>query len=335
MRCRTAATASLDQLGTPAAFDRAVRLNNAGPSTALERAARRGKPYLQVSCTHETIRGSQKNYDAYPARPEVRIQQLGRRMHIGKLPLSSTMLAMAVGFGSALPAHADYFRCVDRTGTVYNVRQALGSKYMGFFSSCKAVIELDKAAEEPEAEQPGSVSQHFQGAVVELPAEAHEQPGLTRNARVQDSGRRIAFKPGSRAALYVQVEPYIHQIASEYRLDPLLLTAIIRVESGFNTRAVSPKGALGLMQVMPATGERYGIAKKQLLDPMTNIRTGAKYLVDLAGMFGNRIDLVLAGYNAGEGAVRQHQNRIPPYPETVDYVDSVLRYYRSYRSASY
>ncbi len=250
-------------------------------------------------------------------------------MHIAKLPLSSTLLAMAVGLGSTLPAHANYFRCVDRAGTVYNVRQALGSKYMAFFSSCEAVIALDKAVEEHE------VSRHFQGAVVEFPADAYQQPELTQDAAVQNTGRRTAFKPGSRAALYVQVEPYIHQVASEYRLDPLLLTAIIRVESGFNTSAVSPKGALGLMQVMPATGERYGIAKKQLLDPMTNIRTGAKYLVDLAGMFDNRIDLVLAGYNAGEGAVRQHRNRIPPYPETLDYVDSVLRYYRSYRSASY
>lgn len=285
--------------------------------------------------TQGTIRKSQKNYNAYPDALKFAYRHLGRRMHIGKLPRSLTMLAMVAGFGSPLPAHADYFRCVDQAGTVYNVRQALGSKYMAFFSSCEAVIELDKAAEEHEADLPGSVSQHPPGAVVEFPAEAYERPALTRDAPVQDTGRRAALKPGGRAALYVQVEPYIHQVASEYRLDPLLLTAIIRVESGFNTSAVSPKGALGLMQVMPATGERYGIAKKQLLDPMTNIRTGAKYLVDLAGMFGNQIDLVLAGYNAGEGAVRRHENRIPPYPETVDYVDSVLRYYRGYRSASY
>lgn len=112
-------------------------------------------------------------------------------------------------------------------------------------------------------------------------------------------------------------------------LDPALLQAVIRVESGFNPAAVSSKGAMGLMQLMPATAKRYGVG--DAFDPLQNIRGGTKYLKDLLQMFGQDIELVLAAYNAGENAVIRHGRRIPPYQETLNYVPKVMRHYDALR----
>ena len=114
-------------------------------------------------------------------------------------------------------------------------------------------------------------------------------------------------------------------------LDPVLLQALIRVESGFNPAAVSPKGAMGLMQLMPATAKRYGV--DDAFDPLQNIRGGSKYLKDLWQMFDQDIELVLAAYNAGENAVIRHGRRIPPYRETINYVPKVMRHYDALRKA--
>jgi soluble lytic murein transglycosylase-like protein len=103
----------------------------------------------------------------------------------------------------------------------------------------------------------------------------------------------------------------------------------VTVESAYNPRAKSPKGATGLMQVMPATGKRYGITN--LLNPLDNLRAGARYLRDLLAMFDNNLRLVIAAYNAGEGAVMRSGNNVPNYPETKAYVPRVLQHYESYR----
>ena len=133
-------------------------------------------------------------------------------------------------------------------------------------------------------------------------------------------------------------ETLLEQAARDYSLEPALLKAIMAAESGFNPTAVSPKGALGLMQLMPATAERYGVAgdnKKtigqKLFDPKTNIRLGARYLRDLRAMFPGKQDLVIASYNAGEGAVQKYRNTIPPYPETRNYVQLVTQFYQFYQ----
>jgi soluble lytic murein transglycosylase-like protein len=123
----------------------------------------------------------------------------------------------------------------------------------------------------------------------------------------------------------------IEDEARSHGLDPVLLQALIRVESGFNPAAVSPKGAMGLMQLMPATAKRYGVG--DALDPLQNIRGGTKYLKDLWQMFDQDIELVLAAYNAGENAVIRHGRRIPPYQETLDYVPKVMRHYDALRKA--
>ncbi|MBL8430657.1 MAG: lytic transglycosylase domain-containing protein [Dechloromonas sp.] len=109
-------------------------------------------------------------------------------------------------------------------------------------------------------------------------------------------------------------------------VDAKLLHAVITVESGYNRGAVSPKGATGLMQLMPATARRYGTFN--LLDANENIRAGASYLRDLLVMFDNNIELALAAYNAGENAVIRHGRRLPPYVETQRYVPLVVAHYR-------
>jgi len=133
----------------------------------------------------------------------------------------------------------------------------------------------------------------------------------------------------------------LEQAAREFALEPALLKAIASAESGFDPDAVSPKGAIGLMQVMPATAERYGLVgdarrslAQKLRDPRTNIRLGARYLADLTRLYPRQPRLVIASYNAGEGAVQQYQHTIPPYRETRDYVELVSALYAAYRSTA-
>ncbi len=118
----------------------------------------------------------------------------------------------------------------------------------------------------------------------------------------------------------------IQQIALKHSLDYQLIDAVILVESAYNPKAVSPKGAMGLMQLMPATAERFNVADP--FDPADNINGGARYLRWLMQRFDGNLQLVLAAYNAGEGAVARNGNQIPPYAETQTYVKRVLGIYK-------
>jgi soluble lytic murein transglycosylase-like protein len=126
-------------------------------------------------------------------------------------------------------------------------------------------------------------------------------------------------------AVHVEHAARVHGVEAD------LIAAVIKVESGFNTRAVSPKGARGLMQLMPGTGKRYGAV--DLHDPRINVLAGTAYLRDLLLLFRGRLDLALAGYNAGENAVLRYNERIPPYAETQHYVTAVLSEYRRLRAS--
>jgi len=117
----------------------------------------------------------------------------------------------------------------------------------------------------------------------------------------------------------------IKEIAKEYDLEPSLIHSIILIESDYNSRAVSNKGAMGLMQLMPATAERYGV--RNPFDPRENIMGGAKYLKDLCKLYYNSTDHVLAAYNAGQTAIKKYGG-IPPYPETINYIEKVKATYR-------
>ncbi len=119
----------------------------------------------------------------------------------------------------------------------------------------------------------------------------------------------------------------IEAAALRHRLHPELLAAVARVESGFDVRAVSPKGAGGVLQLMPATARRFGVRDR--FDPAQNVEAGARYLSWLLDRYGDRVDLALAGYNAGEGAVDRHSG-VPPYRETLLYVHKVLEHAARY-----
>jgi len=123
-----------------------------------------------------------------------------------------------------------------------------------------------------------------------------------------------------------EYSPWIQAAATRYRLPEALLHAVIQVESNYNPNAISPKGATGLMQLMPGTGKQYGVT--QLTDPQSNIDGGAKYLRFLLDLFNQDLSLALAGYNAGENAVKRYNNTIPPYAETQGYVKKVTELYQ-------
>jgi len=125
----------------------------------------------------------------------------------------------------------------------------------------------------------------------------------------------------------VQFDPIIENAASAAALEPALLRAVIVVESGFNARALSKRGAAGLMQLMPETARRYGASDR--FDPKQNIHAGARYLKALIRRYDNDIQLALAAYNAGEDAVDRCGRCIPPYRETQAYVPKVWRVYQT------
>jgi soluble lytic murein transglycosylase-like protein len=123
-----------------------------------------------------------------------------------------------------------------------------------------------------------------------------------------------------------QYDGVISVAAKAATIQAALVRAVIVVESGFNPRAVSKKGAIGLMQLQPATAKRYGV--KNIYDPEQNVRAGAHYLSDLLNRFDSNLELALAAYNAGEEAVERYGRHVPPYRETLAYVPSVMKVYQ-------
>ena len=202
-------------------------------------------------------------------------------------------------------AQADMWTYVDARGVKHFASSQLDSHYKLMFHGMPA----------PDAASAG-------GAI----------PGVSRLVSATlpaKSISRLELSPG-----FLAVKPHVRAAADVNQLDMALLQAVIATESGFNATAVSPKGAVGLMQVMPATGKRYGLTSDhsgtvaaKLTDPKTNIHTGARYLRDLINLFPGQLELAVAAYNAGEGAVQKAGNRIPNYKETQNYVRSVMQLY--------
>jgi len=122
-----------------------------------------------------------------------------------------------------------------------------------------------------------------------------------------------------------RVDGLIRFYGSQNGVDPFLIYCLMSQESKFTSGAISPKGAMGLMQLMPGTAARYGVTNPY--DVAQNISGGTRYLKDLLKMFNGRVDLALAGYNAGEGAVMKYGNTIPPYNETQNYVKLIIKRY--------
>ena len=141
-------------------------------------------------------------------------------------------------------------------------------------------------------------------------------------ATVAQAGKKASGWSTGRPGL----DSLIRQNGNKYGVDPYLIFLVMEQESHFNTHALSPKGARGLMQLMPGTAARFGVRRAH--DAAQNISGGTRYLRELLNRFNNRVDLVLASYNAGEGAVAKFGNKVPPYKETRNYVKKIAYRYK-------
>ena len=134
--------------------------------------------------------------------------------------------------------------------------------------------------------------------------------------------RGVGVRSGAQALPSVEIQQLVALVAKRVDLSPELLHAVIRAESRYDAKAVSHKGAIGLMQLLPSTGRRFGAT--DLYSAEQNVVAGATYLKWLMGLFGEDLELALAAYNAGEQAVIRAGRRVPPYPETQAYVRAVM-----------
>ena len=148
---------------------------------------------------------------------------------------------------------------------------------------------------------------------------------IARIEREQPASANVKWSEGGWSSGNGHIDSLIKMNAARYGIDPYLVFCVIEQESQFKQYARSPKGAQGLMQLMPATARRLGV--KRPYDPAENISGGTRYLKELMTMFGGRVDLVLASYNAGEGAVMKYGRQVPPYRETREYVKKIGKRY--------
>ena len=229
---------------------------------------------------------------------------------------AARLLLAGAGLLALSPAaHADLWAYVDEFGITHFAGEALDDRYKLFFKG--ELYDSSKQGLQPRGDKRGDSAAQ----------------GL--NART----RSLSFFDVS--PRYKSVRPHLQKAAERTGVEYDLLKAVIAVESGFDADAVSPKGAVGLMQIMPATAERFGVAanktrsiEQQLADPSVNIPAGARYLRYLMGMFPGRLDLVLAAYNAGEGAVKKFGQAVPPYKETLNYVKAVTGIYEQLQASN-
>ncbi|MDH3392683.1 MAG: transglycosylase SLT domain-containing protein [Desulfobulbaceae bacterium] len=143
-------------------------------------------------------------------------------------------------------------------------------------------------------------------------------------------GSRFNLKSSKKRAPRGSIESYIQEAARRYNVDPLLVRAVIKVESDFDHRAVSNKGAMGLMQLMPETASDLRVHDPY--DPRANIMGGTCYLGKMISRFNGNLSLGLAAYNAGPTRVAMARNRVPKLPETVRYVQKVMHHYQRYQA---
>lgn len=233
----------------------------------------------------------------------------------------------ALALLASQPARADVYGYIDENGLAHFASSRLDDRYVLFMKGTAVAAGSDDKSDSAIA-LPATELPDADAYLKASKRDALDNAGGMRQRLV----RAVLQHPN-----VPTVEPLIRQAASKHGIDPALVKAVIAAESGFNPQAVSPKGAIGLMQVIPDTGARYGVtgdarrtAAQKLADPKTNIATGVRYLSDLLRMFSGNLELVLAAYNAGEGAVQKHGNDIPPYAETQNYVKTVLQFYRYY-----
>ena len=218
------------------------------------------------------------------------------------MTLPRTLLLACFLLAPATVAHAELWGYVDEQGVAHFATQRLDERYSLFFRGKTA---LDAPATPPANE-----------------AFVHSR----------------VYQYVTQSPNVVRFSPLIAAKSTSFGVDPDLVKAVVAAESAFNPDAVSDKGALGLMQVMPDTGTRYGVVSdkkrtlaQKLIDPTINVAVGARYLRDLLAMFDGDVDLALAAYNAGEQSARRYRPLLPPFPETQEYVKLVREFYELYR----
>ncbi len=239
--------------------------------------------------------------------------------------------AMLVAWLAVVPsAHADIWAYVDARGIAHFAADKLDDRYELFLRGGMTALPNSGGAEMAEALPPGSP---ITSSAAEGPAQTGAAPAAVTDWGASPYALRLATYIEGTAG-YQLAKPLIREAASTHRIDEELLKALIAAESGFDPQAVSAKGAIGLMQVMPATAARFGVSgdarqpiERKLAEPPTNIRTGARYLRFLLNLFPHQLELALAAYNAGEGAVQRAGNRIPNIKETQNYVRTVMQLY--------
>ena len=157
-----------------------------------------------------------------------------------------------------------------------------------------------------------------------------QHSGYKRLVKTWKGWEEPSYNPGNFKRNQKRYAPLIAEAARKHLLPDSLVHAVVTAESAYDPDALSSAGALGLMQLMPATAQRFGVIDRK--NPRANVFAGTKYLKQLLGMFDNNVRLAVAAYNAGENAVIRYGNEVPPYPETQKYVRKVLKFYRKYRT---
>jgi hypothetical protein len=211
----------------------------------------------------------------------------------------------------SMPLHADYYKYIGPRGEILFTDKPMEAPYTLVWRKDKQFITMAK---------------DFSGAE----AAFVKKKGSSKNDGFKITKSKIKFfKPQldfkSIHVIRARYSDMIDEIAQEARLYPELLHAVVKAESAYDPNAVSPAGAVGLMQLMPKTAKRYGVEDRR--DPRANLEGGARYLRKLLTKYNNNIKLALAAYNAGHKAVKKYGNKIPPYPETQNYVKKVIAYY--------
>ena len=259
-----------------------------------------------------------------------------RTPHLIALGLAATALVAGLTFTRG--ARADIWGYIDDTGRSHLASEKVDDRYTLFF---KGGVRVDKngtpftnaAVNASEGKGADGTAGDLQGD--SKLAEVRLADGKLADARV---GATETAAPKALPPALAHFEPLINQYAKMHNVDPALVKAVIAVESAFQPGVVSAKGALGLMQIIPDTGQRYGVTgdrkqsvQQKLFDPATNLKVGTRYLRDLLGMFAQNIELALAAYNAGEGNVMKYKNKVPPFAETREYVKKVQKLYVDFK----
>jgi soluble lytic murein transglycosylase-like protein len=177
----------------------------------------------------------------------------------------------------------------------------------------------------PENSLESAATPEAQDKTEELDFQKTKWSAITDSVSVKSKSLLAGKSLGSFTTGSAVIDGYILESSVRHNIDPLLIFAQMSQESSFQKKATSPKGASGLMQLMPATAMRWGV--KNIYNPKQNIEAGVKYMRWLLDLFGGDVKLALAAYNAGEGSVKKYGNKIPPYSETINYVKRISTHY--------